>query len=310
MRALVTGAAGFVGLHLVRGLLEDGWTVHAGALEWGPGESGVEGSTPLSLDVTSAESVAAAVAEARPEVVFHLAGLSSVAESFADPLVTWDVNATGTLRLLAAVGGAARFVFVSSAEVYGVVPEEDQPIAEDRRLCPVNPYGASKAAGEIAAVQAVLAGKADAVVARSFNHTGPGQSPRFALPAFAHQLVALDAAGPPVLRVGNLDARRDVLDVRDVVRAYRLLADAGNAGEVYNVCSGRAYRIGDLVEGMVEISGTGARVEVDPERFRPVEVPLLQGDPSRLRALGWEPRIALRRTMEDLLDEARSRAGA
>ncbi|MDP9349465.1 MAG: GDP-mannose 4,6-dehydratase, partial [Gemmatimonadota bacterium] len=249
-----------------------------------------------------------AVDTARPEAVYHLAGQSSVAQSFSDPLATWDVNATGTLRLLCALRsgglGGARVLLASSAEVYGPVPEAEQPITEDRPLRPVSPYAASKAAAELAAVQVSSADGPQVVIARSFNHTGPGHDARFALPSFARQLASHAPGSEPVLHVGNLGARRDLLDVRDVVRAYQRLVRSGEAGQAYNVCSGEACFLQDVVEEMVEISGTRARIEVDAERLRPVDIPLLVGEGSRLRALGWAPEIPLRRTLEDLLSAA------
>lgn len=306
MRVLVTGAAGFVGGWLVRALLADGHEVHAGSVDGAPppqADAELGGARWMPLDVTSEESLRAAVEEARPEGVFHLAGQASVGDSFADPLGTWDVNATGTLRLARALEPGTRLLLVSSAEVYGPVPEAEQPICEDRPLRPASPYAASKAAAEMVALQASLSGRLRAVVARSFNHTGPGQDTRFAIPSFARQLAAMRAGRTePVLRVGNLEARRDFLDVRDVVRAYRLLLEQGEPGWVYNVCSGEAVRLRGVVDELVALSGTCARVEVDPARVRPVDVPLLRGDASRLRALGWAPQIPLRRTLEDLLE--------
>jgi len=300
MRALVTGAAGFVGAYLVRSLAEDGAEVFGGTPEADPRQRGEV--SWLTLDVTSADSLSAAMEAARPDVVFHLAAQASVGASLNDAEGTWLVNATGTLRLLQAVGDAARVLIVSSAEVYGAVPEAEQPLRESRALRPCNPYAASKAAAEMLAVEASLSGRCDAVVARSFNHTGPGQDARFSLPSFARQLAAIGRGeGEPVLRVGNLSARRDFLDVRDVVRAYRVLAERGARGEVYNVCSGQARSIRSLVDEMVSISGTGARVEVDEARVRPVDVPVLRGDPARLHALGWAPEIPLERTLADLL---------
>ncbi|HET6764890.1 MAG TPA: GDP-mannose 4,6-dehydratase [Longimicrobiaceae bacterium] len=300
MRALVTGAAGFVGSYLVRSLSADGVEVFGGTPEAAPrGRGEVQW---LTLDVTSADSLASVMERARPDVVFHLAAQASVGASLNDAAGTWEVNATGTLRLLAAVGTAARVLVVSSAEVYGAVPEAEQPLREARALRPCNPYAASKAAAEMLAIEASLSGRCDAVVARSFNHTGPGQDARFALPSFARQLAAIGRGeGEPVLRVGNLSARRDFLDVRDVVRAYRVLAERGVGGEVYNVCSGQARSIRSLVDEMVDISATGARVEVDPARVRPLDVPMLCGDPARLHSLGWTPEIPLERTLADLL---------
>lgn len=302
MRALVTGAGGFVGGHLVAALLGGGNEVFAGALDGAAPRGGAEGARWLALDVTSRESLAAAVDEARADVVFHLAGQSSVAGSFADPVGTWEANATGTLRLAEALEGGTRLVLAGSAEVYGAVPEAEQPIREERPLAPSNPYAASKAAAEMACVAAARARGVHAVIARSFNHTGPGQDPRFALPSWARQIAAVRAGrGGTTLRVGNLEARRDLLDVRDVVRAYIRLAEAGEAGAAYNVCSGTALSMRAALDLMVEVSGAEVAVEVDPERVRPIDTPLLMGDPSRIQALGWSAEIPLRRTLADLL---------
>ena len=301
VRVLVTGASGFVGTHLVGALLADGHQVFAGAFDDQP-RPGLEGAAWRRLDLCSAASVSAMVGEARPQWVFHLAARSSVGEAVADPLESWEVNATGTLRLLTALPQGARIVFAGSAQVYGGVPEAEQPIAESRPLRPLNAYAASKAAAEMAVVQQTLSGHVAGVVARSFNTSGPGHDTRFALPSWARQLARIRAGEcEPVIRVGNLAARRDFLDVRDAVRAYLRLAEAGVPGQAYNLCSGVAPSMGELLDGLVELSGTAARVEVDPALGRPVDAPLMVGDGSALRALGWEPRIPLRQTLTDLL---------
>lgn len=302
MRALVTGAAGFVGGHLVRSLREDGVEVWAGSQEPLPAESG-DGVRWITLDVTEPETLLQAVEAAQPDQVYHLAGQSSVAGSFQDPMGTWEVNAMGTVRLLQALPQGTAFVLASSAEVYGDVPEDRQPIREDTPLRPTNPYAASKAAAEMACAAAARVRGVRAVIARSFNHTGPGQDARFALPSFAKQLGCMDAGGE--LRVGNLDARRDLLDVRDVVRAYRALAERGQAGEAYNVCSGQAVSIREALEMLIAIAGRPVTVRTDPERVRPLDVPLLLGDAARVRALGWAPEIPLEATLRDLLESQR-----
>lgn len=302
MRVLVTGAAGFVGSWLVPALVAEGHTVIAAGQEGHAPPEERAGAEWLGLDVTRADSVAAAVERAAPHAVCHLAGQASVGQSFHDPLGTWDVNATGTLRVAAALPKGTRLLLVASAEAYGAVPETEQPICEDRPLRPCNPYAASKAAAEMAALQAESAG-VEVVVARSFNHTGPGQDPRFALASFARQLAVIRAGGAePVLHVGNLSARRDLLDVRDVVRAYVRLVTSGEPGGVYNVCSGTARSMREAVDELVDLSGTRARIEVDPGRVRPVDVPLLLGDNARLRGLGWAPRVPFRQTLSDLLE--------
>jgi GDP-4-dehydro-6-deoxy-D-mannose reductase len=255
--------------------------------------------------VRSGADIERVVRECEPEYVFHLAAQSSVGGSFGMPELTWEVNATGTWRLLHALRDrGARLLLASSAEVYGAVPEHEQPIREDRPLRPANPYAAAKAAAEMAAIEASLAHGLAVVVARSFNHSGPGQDTRFALPSFAAQLRSMRQSAERVLRVGNLTARRDLLDVRDVVEAYLLLARDGApvCDTAYNVCSGTAQSMNDVVERMIEVSGVDARIEVDPERVRSVDVPLLLGDNARLCELGWRPAIGLERTLRDLLD--------
>lgn len=302
MRALVTGAAGFVGRWLVRELAAGGHTVVGSGQEPAAPYALPAGAAWVALDVCSAASVRAAVDAARPDAVFHLAGQASVGGSFADPEGTWEVNATGTLRVALALPEGTRLLLAGSAEVYGAVPGAEQPIAETRPLRPANPYAASKAAAEMAALQAGASVGVEVVLARAFNHTGPGQDPRFALPSFARQLAEIRAGrAEPVLRVGNLSARRDLLDVRDVVRAYLRLVEAGAPGEAYNVASGEAHEMAEVVRTLVELSGTRARIEVDEDRVRPVDVPLLLGDAGKLRALGWAPRIPFRETLRDLL---------
>ncbi|HET7273556.1 MAG TPA: GDP-mannose 4,6-dehydratase [Longimicrobiaceae bacterium] len=313
MRILVTGASGFVGQHLLRELLSSGDHELIGGTLTGPPTASATLTAEeiarvkwVELDVASTSSVSAVVSSVRPERVYHLAGQSSVSRSFAAPLETWDVNGTGTLRVLNALqqlnDPTIRMLLISSAEVYGAVPAEIQPINERSPLAPTTPYGVSKAAAELASLQSSAAGALQVVVARSFNHTGPGQDERFALPGMAGQLRRIqDGEMEAVLRVGNLHAKRDFLDVRDVVRAYITLMEQGDDGGVYNVCAGEAADLAALVERLVVLSGTGARIEVDPERFRDVDVPLLVGDPSRLRTLGWLPQIPLDETLRDLL---------
>ena len=315
MRILVTGAHGFAGSHLLAELARAGHQITAGV--YGPVERELDsnGVRWVSLDITSDQSTRAAIRASQPEQIYHLAGQASVGESFRTPQETWEVNATGTLRVLEALRqeglGSSRLLLTSSAEVYGAVAPADQPVGEHVPLRPLTPYGASKAAAEMVAVQFARSGMAQVVIARSFNHIGPGQDERFVLPSFARQLAHIKRGTlEPVLHVGNLDVRRDFLDVRDGVRGYLAIMERGENGEAYNVCSGESRLLEEVVTKLVELSNTGAQLVVDADRVRAVDIPTLSGDSSRLRSLGWSPRFALNQTLEDLLRDAETRAPA
>jgi GDP-4-dehydro-6-deoxy-D-mannose reductase len=226
-----------------------------------------------------------------------------VATSFEDPEPTYQTNVMGTLHLLDALrrhAPGARALVVSSAEVYGGLTT---PLPESTPLSPASPYAASKAAAEMIAIQHHRAYGLQVVRARSFAHTGPGQTARFAVSAFARQIARIEVARQaPVLAVGNLAARRDFLDVRDVARAYLALLHLGEAGEVYNVCSGRAVALQELLDGLLALARVGIDVEHDPALDRPVDVPELRGDPTRIMAAtGWRPEVPLQQTLSDVL---------
>lgn len=302
MHLLITGIGGFVGLHLARHLLERGERVSGTWLDSSPDLPGAE---LHEADLLDPPALARAVAAASPDAIVHLAGLSHVGESWKRIPEYYQVNLLGVEHLLDAAGGRP-VVIASSAEVYGAVPESEQPIAEDRTLRPASPYALTKAAAER------LAAGRGAVIARSFNLVGPGQAGTFALPTFAAQLARIARGeAEPVLGVGNLSARRDFVHVADGAEALRLLAERGRPGTAYNVASGRDVSIGEALGHLMEVSGVQARVEVDPERMRPVDLPLLRGDAGRLRALGWQPRRSLEDALADLwVTVARETSGA
>jgi GDP-4-dehydro-6-deoxy-D-mannose reductase len=307
-RCLVTGATGFVGPHLAATLAASGhevWTTDRGA-------TGADRHLPC--DLTDATATRALVESVRPERVFHLAGLSSVAWSFAHPQETLLANlgaACNLFEALRATAPGARVLVVGSAEQYGNVPEAEQPIPESRPFAPASPYAVSKVAQEFLALQYRAAHGLDVVLVRAFNHTGPGQSDRFVLPGFARQVAATERGlQDPVLRVGNLDVWRDFLDVRDVVGAYAALADHGASGTAYNVCRGEVFRVRDLLDELLHLSRVQLHVETDPARWRPADLAVLRGDPSRLRrATGWEPARTMAATLADVLDDWRRRLG-
>ncbi|MDQ3574528.1 MAG: GDP-mannose 4,6-dehydratase [Actinomycetota bacterium] len=295
MRALVTGGSGFVGSWLRAHLEEVGDDVVA------PGDE---------FDLHDPRTVHHEMASAGADAVYHLAGLAHVGRSWDEPVSFFEINALGTLHVLDAARRCRpvpRVLVVSSAEVYGTVNAGQLPLDEETPMRPVSPYAASKAAAEMLGIQAHLGWEVPVIRARPFNHLGPGQSPTFAVPALAGRILEARRTGSDVLRTGNLSARRDFTDVRDVVRAYRLLVEAGEPGAVYNVCSGRDVAIEKVVTHLLAISGSDLRIRSDPDLMRPIDVPVLRGDPSRLRAAtGWVPVVPLEESLEAVLDSLKS----
>lgn len=301
MRALITGVSGFVGRHLATHLRDAGDEV-----------TGVDRSDG-SVDILDSRSIARSFEAVRPEVVYHLAGWSDVGGSWAKPLEAFRVNAEGTLNVLLACAelGSPRVVAISSADIYGPVTDAELPLSEESPLRPVSPYAASKVAADFVALQAWLGRRCPVIRVRAFNHLGPGQSNKFVAPALAERIARNELSGQSEVVVGNMDARRDFTDVRDVVRAYRLLAERGVAGEAYNVCSGRDVAIIELAERLVSMASKPMSLRRDAALERNVDVPVLRGDNTKLRAsTGWEPAIPLEQTLADLLEDMRSRVRA
>jgi len=301
MKALVTGASGFVGRHLVTHLRASGDEV-------------VESDRDSDgTDITDAASVRALFERVRPEVVYHLGGWADVGGSWQAPVDAFRVNAEGTLNVLGAATdcGVQRVLAVSSADVYGIVTPAELPLTEDSPLRPASPYAASKVAADYLGLQAWLGRHLPVLRVRAFNHLGPGQTDKFVAPALASRIARAERDGGEVLTVGDLSARRDFTDVRDVVRAYRLLVERGEAGEVYNVCSGVDLAVQDLADQLVAQSRVPLRLEVDESLLRPVELPVLRGSHDRLTAAtGWEPEIPMATTLADLLEDWRARVAA
>jgi len=300
VRAYVTGGHGFVGTWLAAHLSDSGDEVFAPRM--------------AEVDVTDATAVAESMSSISPDAVYHLAGLAHVGGSWDAPDRYFRVNALGTLSVLEAARRCAtppRVLVVSSAEVYGAVRAEQLPVDEDAPMLPRSPYASSEAAAELVAVQAYLGRGLPVIRARPFNHVGPGQDPGFVVPAVARRIVEASRDGRTTLPVGNLTARRDLTDVRDVVRAYRLLVELGSPGQVYNVCSGADVSIEEILRRLLDLAGARLRPEPDPDLVRPVDVPVLLGDPGRLRAAtGWAPEIPLDATLQAVLeDETRSGSG-
>jgi GDP-4-dehydro-6-deoxy-D-mannose reductase len=260
---------------------------------------------PAETDIRDEDAVRTALVAARPEAICHLAAQSSVKRSWDDPAGTTIVNVVGTLNVCtaaAALQSRPRVLLVSSSEVYGSVGSVQDPIDEDEPFGPVTPYAASKASAEMVALQAWLGRGLATVRVRAFNHTGPGQGPGFVVPDLAAQVAKAARGELSRIATGNLEVSRDLTDVRDVVRAYRLLLLHGEPGAVYNVCRGEAVLISDLLRTLMKIAGTDVPVWLDPERARPADVPFQVGDHTRLTSLtGWQPEVPLEKTLADVL---------
>ena len=321
MRALVTGAGGFAGSHLCELLIGRGAEVYGLVMPGGPLDNLREISANATAsdrlrvkeaDIVEGESLVAAIADVRPDCVYHLAAVSSVRQSLENPVETFQINTVGTRNLLEAVrrvGIRPRILVVSSAEAYGDSANLGRPLREEDPLLPVSPYGTSKAAAEMVASRYVREFNLEIIRVRPFPHTGPRHSPQFVFPDWARQLAeAEDGLRPPRLHVGNLDVRRDISDVRDVVAAYQLALERGETGAVYNVCSGCAYTLQDVLQVLTSLSRIKVEVRAEPERLRPQDLRVLAGTPRALQACtGWEASTPLCRTLEDLLAYWRSR---
>ncbi|MHB1517614.1 MAG: GDP-mannose 4,6-dehydratase [Acidimicrobiales bacterium] len=299
MRSLITGGRGFVGTWLAEHLRSRGDEVV---------------QIDREVEITDPRSVLAALEDSAPEAIYHLAALTHVGRSWEEPLQVLEVNVIGTAVLLAAARQCAtepRILVTSSAEVYGAVTDPGSlPLTELSPTAPLTPYAASKLAVEAMCTQARLGHGQHVVIVRPFNHIGPGQSPNFVVAGLAKRIVEAERAGAATIPVGNLSARRDFTDVRDVVRAYRLIVEQDAPDGLYNVCSGREVAIDSIAGTLLELAGASLALEPDRGLVRAVEVPVLRGDPGRLEAAtGWTPEIALEDTLADVLNFWRRQLG-
>jgi len=315
LRALVTGVAGFAGSHLAELLISRGADVYGLVVPGGSLENldGIRKDSTcaehlhlIEADIVHEERVVRAIADARPEQVYHLAAASSVRESLYDPTTTFRVNVLGTRNLLEAIRRARtnpRVLVVSSAEAYGESANLPRPLREEDPLLPVSPYGASKAAAEVVACRYRTDSALHIVRVRPFPHTGPRHSPQFVFPNWARQLAEAEAGlCPPRLHVGDLGVRRDLSDVRDVVAAYVLALERGAGGCVYNICSGHVYTLREVLEALIALTRLDVEVVTQPERLRAKDLHVLAGTAQAFCACtGWEATTPLSRTLEDLL---------
>lgn len=297
--AIVTGAGGFVGRHLTTALSG----TQTDVIRWYRRPPDGETGPWRQVDILDHDAVRRAIAQEQPGRIYHLAGAPHVGDAWRDSLTTLQVNVLGTHHLLSAVrdvAPACRVLVITSGMIYA---RSDEALTENAPLVPTSPYGLSKLAQDQLARLCAVEEGLDVVVARPFNHIGPGQDPSFAASSFARQIALIEAGRrAPVLRVGNLDAERDLTDVRDVVRAYMTIMSGAGAGEAFNVCSGRTWRIGDVLTHLLAATPAAIDVEPDPDRLRPSDLPRLLGDHARLTGrFGWRPEIPLTQTLDDLL---------
>ncbi len=319
MRVLITGITGFVGSFLADECAGRDWEVHGTSHHFpsAAGDGGtlhplpsnaVTGATIHQINLVDGAATTALLADVRPDRIYHLAAQASVPEAWHDPTATVLNNVAAQMSILEAMRllGAPelRLLIVSTAEVYGGAPIEAMPIRETTPLQPLNPYAVSKATQDMLGYQYYRAYKQHIVRVRPFNHFGPRQRPGFVGADFAKQIAEIERhRHPPLLRVGNLTAERDFTDVRDIVRAYTLAMELGEPGAVYNVCSGTARPIRALLDELLAASTVPIQVELDAERMRPVDYPVVVGDSSAFRArTGWQPRIPFEQTVRDTLD--------
>lgn len=309
-RILITGGTGFVGTHLVQFLKSN--TSHIAVLASGGKSKPQPGVNYYEVDIRDRDAVRSVVQEVKPDHIYHLAGISSVDDSWSSPRLTYEVNVFGAYNLFDAAMSLPRpprILNISTSQVYAPC---SSPLSEDSRIQPNNPYAASKAMAELLVVEYQKYREGGIITTRSFNHTGPGQPPNFVLPSIAKQFVEIELGlRPPSLRVGNIEVKRDFTDIRDVIRAYCMLLEKGTPGEIYNVCSGSAIRLADIIRIFESAAGRKITIETEEARVRHNDVPQICGDPKKIReTTGWHPQISLPRTIADLLDYWRPRVAS
>ncbi|MBI3984798.1 MAG: GDP-mannose 4,6-dehydratase [Candidatus Levybacteria bacterium] len=310
-KILITGISGFAGSYLARNLTMSKKGEVAGTYHLGKNLSLIEdiknNLNLFQLDLMDSKAVLEVLTKVKPDQIYHLAAIASSAQSFSEPSVVMTNNINSQLNLLEAVRSLdlkPRIMIISSAEVYGKVDAKDLPIDEDTALRPISPYAVSKLTQDFIGLQYFMAYSMDIVRVRPFNHIGPGQTDQFATSAFAKKIAEIEKGKrEPVLTVGNLESKRDFTDVKDMMQAYVLLMEKGISGEVYNIGSGRSYKMSDVLNILLSFSDSKIKVEVDPALLRPSDNPELLCDNTKINSLtGWKPQIPLDATLKEILE--------
>ncbi|ADZ85495.1 GDP-mannose 4,6-dehydratase [Cellulosilyticum lentocellum] len=303
MKALITGITGFVGKHLANELHRNNYEVYGADII-------AKDENTLECDILDRVSIQNVLEQVKPNVIFHMAGQSSVAKSWSNPNLTFDLNVKGTINLLETIkmfDNEIQVLLIGSSDQYGKITVQDGIVNEEVPLCPATPYAVSKCAQEELGKLYHSAYGMNIYLTRSFNHIGIGQSKGFVIPDVASGIAEIEKHKSDTLKIGNLAVKRDFCDVKDIVRAYRLIVEKGRSGVVYNVGSGESYCIQELVDKLIAMSKCTIKIERDPSRMRPSDVPCIQCDHSRLtQEIGWQPEIEIEKTLKDILDYFRT----
>lgn len=307
MRALITGIDGFVGYHLYKLLLTQGIEVHGTTILE---DYTNEEVTVHKMNLLDKANIKEVITKVQPDYIYHLAGQSAVGLSWKAPVLTMEVNVSGTINLLDVIriqNKTCRTLIIGSSDQYGPVTPEMCPIKESKSLNPVSPYGISKCTQEQMAKLYTQAYDMDIVMVRAFNHIGPMQGINFVIADFASKIVAIEKGAEPVLKVGNLAAYRDFTDVRDIVKGYTLLMTKGHKGEVYNIGSGKGIQIQEVLDALLSLAQVSIKVEIDTKKLRPIDVPKVECDNRKLKNhTGWTIANDIHQTLKDTLDYWRS----
>lgn len=303
MKALITGVNGFVGCYLSKYLLEKGYTVYGTVIE---DNVRMENVQIHKMDLLNKQEVEETIKKINPDYIYHLAGQSAVGLSWKNPTLTIDVNVNGTINLLDSVRENninTKVLIIGSSDQYGVIKPEDCPISEEHELNPSSPYAISKTTQEQIAKLYVKAYNMRIIMVRAFNHIGPMQSKNFVVSDFASKVAEIEKGAEPIIKVGNLEAYRDFTDVRDIVRGYTMLIEKGKIGEIYNIGSGNSYKIQEILDKLISLSNKNIKIEIDPDKLRPSDVPIIQCDNSKIKShVNWEPEYDIKNTLKDTLD--------
>ena len=306
LRALITGIDGFVGKYLARYLLGMGYKVYGTTIIKGYSHGQVE---IYHMDVLEISNVKQVIQEIMPNEIYHLAGQSAVGLSWGNPTLTMSVNINGTINLLDATREYcknAKVLIIGSSDQYGMIKAQDCPVSEENSLNPCSPYAISKCAQEQIATLYINSYNMNIIRVRAFNHIGPGQATNFVIPDFANKIVEIERGANPILKVGNLEAYRDFTDVRDIVVGYYLLMQKGSVKKIYNIGSGTTVKIADILALLLSMSNTAITVEIDKDKLRPIDVPIIQCDNTKIiKDTGWKIEYNLETTLKDVIEECR-----